>query len=129
MLARVINNEGTFLLALGRHDEAALAYEQAIQMHTDIGHLADAATSLLNSVELLLDRGDAEQARVRLRQAEELLGELPDSPSPLRQLYSALLQQAMAERCIRGGDPRGETTRIAACRSQSSAVHPPHEVS
>ena len=98
MLARVINNEGTFLFALGRHDEAALAYEQAIQMHTDIGHLADAALSLFNWVELLLDRGDAEQARVRLRQAEELLGELPDSMAQLRQLYSSLLQQAVVER-------------------------------
>lgn len=98
MLARVINNEGTFLFALGRHDEAAPAYEQAIQMHTDIGHLANAALSLFNWVELLLDRGDAEQARVRLRQAEEFLGELPDSMSQLRQRYSSLLQQAMVER-------------------------------
>jgi tetratricopeptide (TPR) repeat protein len=98
MLARVINNEGTFLLALGRHDEAALAYEQATQMHTDIGHLADAATSLLNWVELLLERGDAEQARVRLRQAGELLGALPDTLLPLRQFYAALLERAAVER-------------------------------
>ena len=53
--------------------------------------------SLLNSVELLLDRGDAEQARVRLRQAEELMGELPDPPSPLRQLYAGMLDRTTAE--------------------------------
>ena len=98
MLARVINNEGTFLLALGRRDEAARAYEQAAQMHLEIGNLGDAAISLLNWVEILLDRGDAEQAQVRLQQAGELLGALPDSPSPLRQYYAALLERATAER-------------------------------
>ena len=43
MLARVINNEGAFLSVLGRWDDAALAYEQATQMHREIGNLADVA--------------------------------------------------------------------------------------
>ena len=98
MLARVINNEGAFLLALGRWEEAARAYEQAAQMHLEIGHLGDAAISLLNWAEILLDRGDAEQAQARLQQAGELLDALPGSPAPLRQYYAALLEQATAKR-------------------------------
>ena len=80
MLARVINNEGAFLLALGRRDDATRAYEQAAHMHLESGNLGDAAVSLLNWAEILLDRGDAEQAQTRLGQAGELLGALPDSP-------------------------------------------------
>ena len=98
MLARVINNEGSFLLALGRWEEAARAYEQAAQMHLEIGHLGDAAGSLLNWAEILLDRGDAERAQARLQQAGELLDALPSSPATLRQLYAALLEQATAKR-------------------------------
>ena len=74
MLARVINNEGAFLLALGRRDDAALAYEQAAQMHLEIGNLGDAAISLLNWAEILLDRGDAEQARTRLSAGRSVAG-------------------------------------------------------
>ena len=96
MLARVINNEGAFLSALGRWDGAALAYEQATQMHREIGNLGEAATSLLNWVELLLDRGDTEQARDRLRQTADLLGALPDPPPQLRWRYATLLGQAKA---------------------------------
>ena len=97
MLARVINNEGTFLLALGRWEEAARAYEQAAHMHLEIGHLGDAAISLLNRAEIALDRGDAEQAQARLQQAGELLDALPGSPAPLRQYYAALLARATAK--------------------------------
>ena len=94
MLARVINNEGAFLSALGRWDDAALAYEQATQMHRESGNLADVATSLLNWVELLLDQGDAEQAQDRLQQTADLLAALPDPPSQLRRRYATLLGQA-----------------------------------
>jgi tetratricopeptide (TPR) repeat protein len=96
MLARVINNEGAFLLALGRWEEAARAYQQAAQMHLEIGHLGDAVISLLNWAEILLDRGDAEQAQSRLKQAGELLDALPGSPAPVRQYYAALLERATA---------------------------------
>jgi tetratricopeptide (TPR) repeat protein len=98
MLARVINNEGAFLLALGRQDDATRAYEQAAHMHLESGNLGDAAVSLLNWAEILLDRGDAEQAQTRLGQAGELLGALPDSPSPVRQYFAALLERATVER-------------------------------
>jgi tetratricopeptide (TPR) repeat protein len=98
MLARVINNEGSFLLALGRWEEAARAYEQAAQMHLENGHLGGAATSLLNWADVLLDRGDAERAEARLQQAGELLDALPGSPAAQRQYYAALLEQATAKR-------------------------------
>ena len=96
MLARVINNEGAFLSTLGRWDDAALAYEQATQMHRESGNLGDVATSLLNWVELLLDQGDAEQAQDRLQQTADLLAALPDPPSQLRRRYATLLGQAKA---------------------------------
>jgi tetratricopeptide (TPR) repeat protein len=96
MLARVINNEGAFLLALGRWEEAVRAYEQAAQMHLEIGHLGEAAISLLNWAEILLDRGDAKQAEDRLKPAGGLLAALPDPPLPVRQYYAALLEQATA---------------------------------
>ena len=67
-------------------------------MHLEIGHLGDAAGSLLNWSEILLDRGDAERAQARLQQAGELLDALPSSPATLRQLYAALLEQATAKR-------------------------------
>ncbi len=63
MLARVINNEGIFLAESDRWDEAAQAFEQASQIHRESGNLGEAATSLLNWAEILLDRGNAEQAR------------------------------------------------------------------
>ena len=88
MLARVINNEGAFLLALGRWEDAARSFEQAAQTHLETGNLGDAATSLLNWVELLLDRGEMDEARGQLQQTAELLGALPDPPArtapPLR---------------------------------------------
>lgn len=97
MLARVINNEGMCLLALGRWEEAARAYEEAAHMHLDLGHLGDAAISLLNRAEIALDRGDEEQAQAPLQQAGELLDALPGSPAPVRQYYAALLARAPAK--------------------------------
>ena len=85
MLARVINNEGTFLAASGKWDEAAQAFELAAQMHRESGNLGEAATSLLNWAEILLDRGNSTQARNALQQADELVSALPEPPTPLRQ--------------------------------------------
>ena len=101
MLARVINNEGAFLLALGRQDDATRAYEQAAHMHLESGNLGDAAISLLNWTEILLDRGDAEQAQTHLRRAGELLDTLPDPPSSMRQYHAALLERATVERQLK----------------------------
>ena len=95
MLARVINNEGVFLLALGRWEEAARAYEEAAHMHLEIGHLGDAAISLLNRAEIPAGpTATTEQAQARLQQAGELLDALPGSPTPVRQYYAALLERA-----------------------------------
>ncbi len=98
MLARVTNNQGLSLFDLGRWGEAALAFEQAAQMHLDIGDLDDAETSLLNWVEILLDRGESEQALTRLRQVQDLLDTQSSPSAKVRQRYAALLGQAMAQR-------------------------------
>jgi tetratricopeptide (TPR) repeat protein len=98
MLARVVNNQGLSLFDLGRWSEAVLAFEQAAQMHLDIGDLDDAATSLLNLVEILLARGEAEQALARLPQVQDLLDAQSNPSAKVRQRYVALLGQAMAQR-------------------------------
>ena len=97
MLARVINNQGTFLLAMGKRDEAAQAFEEAAHLHLDIGDLGDAATSLLNWVEILLHQGEMEQALTRLRQVKGLLDALSSPSATVRERYAALLGQATAE--------------------------------
>ena len=106
MLARVINNTGAFLLALGRRDDATRAYEQAAHMHLESGNLGDAAISLLNWAEILLDRGDVKQAQTHLRRAGELLDALPDPPAPVRQYHAALLERATVERALKQAKPR-----------------------
>jgi tetratricopeptide (TPR) repeat protein len=109
MLARVINNEGAFLESLGSWEDAALAYEQASRMHQELGNLPDAANSLLNWVELLLNRGETESALARLHQAEELLSALPDAPSQLRFRYAAVQLQTAA----RQPDERASSSKIS----------------
>ena len=111
MLARVINNEGAFLLALGRWEDAARSFELAAQTHLETGNLGDAATSLLNWVELLLDRGETEEAQGQLLQTAELLGALPDPPAQLRRRYAVLLEQAAT------GQAPVETNPDAASRA------------
>lgn len=98
MLARVINNEGTFLYALGRTDEAALAYEQAAHMHLVSDNLSEAVTSLLNWAELLLEHGAAEPALARLRQAGAIMETLSSPLPALCRRYAALLEWATATR-------------------------------
>lgn len=98
MLARVVNNQGTFLLALGRWDEAALAYEQAVHIHLDINNIGEAGTSLLNWVEALLPRGEVAQALLRLQDAKALLDTQPSPAAKERQRHAALLEQALNQR-------------------------------
>ena len=100
MLARVINNEGACLIALARWNEAAQAFELAAQMHRESGNLGEAATSLLNWAEILLDKDAAEQAQARLQQAAELIDALPGPSTQLRQQYANLQERTIAKRAL-----------------------------
>jgi len=80
-LARVLNNEGVFLAALGRPAEAALAYEEAAALHLANADPVMAASTLLNWAELLADDGRPAEAQVHLEKARQLLGALPAPPA------------------------------------------------
>ena len=92
-LARVVNNQGVFLATLGRTAEAAQAYEEAVELHLINADRALAASSLLNWAELLLDHGQAAEARTRLEQAQELLSALPSPPAWVVRTYETLTRR------------------------------------
>jgi len=98
MLARVTNNQGAFLIELGRQDEAALAFEQAAQLHRESGNLGEAATSLLNWCDILLARNAIDELLARLEQVKALLDAQSVPAEKTRQRYAALLEQALAAR-------------------------------
>jgi tetratricopeptide (TPR) repeat protein len=81
ILARVCNNHGMFLSALGRPAEAQEAFEEAARLHLENGDRLYAADSLNNCANALLDEGRLHEARGYLARARawlELLPSLPD---------------------------------------------------
>jgi Tfp pilus assembly protein PilF len=92
-LARVVNNQGVFLTALGRRVEAAHAYEEAAELHLIIADRALAASSLLNWAELMLDHGQVAEAQMRLERAQELLSALLSPPAWVVRTCEALTRR------------------------------------
>ncbi len=88
-MARVLNNEGVFLAALGRPDEALIAYQEASRLHLATDNHAEAASSLTNCAEVFLDRGRMVEAEDTLAQARTLLQALPDPPDWVVQWYES----------------------------------------
>ncbi len=93
-LANVLNNQGVFLAALNRPEQAQQAYEEAVRLHLANGDRIHAADSLDNCAELLLDHGLAAAARERLEQAQEVLQALPDAPAWLLEDHATLAERA-----------------------------------
>ncbi len=79
-LARVCNNHGMFLAALGRLDEAQEAFEEATRIHLTNGDQLYAASSLTNCAEILLDQDRLVEARSQLVRAGDLLDSLSERP-------------------------------------------------
>ncbi len=95
-MARVAHNQGVFLTALGRKEEAACAYAEAAELHLINGDRTYAADSLIGCAELHLDHAEADEARQHLRRAKELLQTLPAPPLWLTQEYEAQAARAAA---------------------------------
>lgn len=79
-LARVVNNEGVFLAALGRFDEALRAYASAIDLHLAAGNLLYAARTRINCAEVLIDLDRLTEAELCLRQVREVFEAGPHPP-------------------------------------------------
>ncbi len=90
-LARVLNNQGVFFATLGHANEAALAYEEAADLHLGNADPVMAASSLLNWAELLLDQSRPTDAQERLNQAGELLRSVPAPPAWVMRTYDTLI--------------------------------------
>ncbi len=80
VLARVCNNHGMFLAALGRLAEAQEAFEEAARLHLENGDRLYAADSLNNCANALLDAGRLDEAQDYLARARALLEALPSLP-------------------------------------------------
>lgn len=93
-LARVLNNQGIFLEQLGRMDEAADAYGQAVQMHRSNGNLAYAAMTLLSITEMWIKQERLDLARAAWTEADQLLAGLPHPP-PREMARLAQFRQAV----------------------------------
>lgn len=79
-LARICNNHGMFLAALGRLAEAQEAFDESVRLHTENGDRLYAAHALCNCAEVLIDQGAEAAGRWYLEQARSLLDSLPDPP-------------------------------------------------
>ncbi len=79
-LARICNNHGMFLAALGRNAEAQEAFDESVRLHMENGDRLYAAHALCNCAEILIDRGSSAAGRAYLAQARDLLDSLPERP-------------------------------------------------
>ena len=93
-LGNVLNNQGVFLAALNRPEQAQTAYEEAVRLHLANGDRIHAADSLNNCAELLLDHGMVAVARERLEQAHALLQALAGPPGWLLKDHATLAERA-----------------------------------
>jgi tetratricopeptide (TPR) repeat protein len=80
VLARVCNNHGMFLAALGRLAEAQEAFEEAARLHLENGDRLYSADSLNNCANALIDQGRLDEAQDYLARARALLEALPSLP-------------------------------------------------
>jgi tetratricopeptide (TPR) repeat protein len=80
ILARVCNNHGIFLTALGRLADASAAFAEAMRLHLENGDRLYAASALINYAEVLIDQRYWPEARERLAQARGLLDTLTEHP-------------------------------------------------
>lgn len=97
-LARVCNNLGIFLAALGRPAEAHAAFEESAALHLSNGDQLYAASSLTNCAEVLLDQDRLIEAQERLTHATDLLDSLSEVPQWVLRDYQA--QQARLEAAL-----------------------------
>lgn len=79
-LARICNNHGIFLAALGRLAEAQEAFDESVRLYLENGDQLYAASALINGAEILLDQQRGAEAGVHLAQAERLLSGLTKAP-------------------------------------------------
>ncbi len=80
-LPYVLNNEGVFLTALGRTDEAMQALVRASDLHRANANPGSLAGVLLNRTELLLDLGRGGEALELIREVDEILAALSTPPA------------------------------------------------
>ncbi len=102
ILARVCNNHGIFLTALGRLSEAEEAFEESARLHHENGDRLYAASALINAAEVLIDQQRAAEASPRLAQARDWLDTLAQAPRWLRNDYQT--QSARLE-ALAGAQP------------------------
>ncbi|MBE2233001.1 MAG: tetratricopeptide repeat protein [Anaerolinea sp.] len=79
-LARICNNHGIFLAALGRLAEAQEAFDESARLHLENGDQLYAASALINGAEVLLDQQRGAEASAHLAQANSLLSGLTRPP-------------------------------------------------
>jgi tetratricopeptide (TPR) repeat protein len=79
-LARICNNHGMFLAALGRMVEAQEAFDESTRLHLENGDRLYAAHALCNCAEILIDQGSLADGSSYLEQAQSLLASLPERP-------------------------------------------------
>jgi tetratricopeptide (TPR) repeat protein len=79
-LARVVNNTGVYLQALGRPAEAYVAYHRAARLYTQSRERPYACSALINCVDALLDEGKRVEASAVMGQVDGMLKELDPPP-------------------------------------------------
>ena len=79
-LARVVNNTGVFLQALGRPAEAVVSYHRAAALYMESRERPYACSSLLNCVDCLLNEGKTVEASAVMGKVDEMLKELDLPP-------------------------------------------------
>ena len=72
-LARVVNNTGVFLQALGRPAEAYVAYHRAAALYAQSRERPYACSALINCVDALLDQGKLVEASAVMGQVDGIL--------------------------------------------------------
>lgn len=97
-LARVCNNHGIFLAALGRLAEAQDAFDDSARLHLANGDQVYAASSLTNCAEVLIDQDRLIEAQEHLTRAAELLDSLSERPRWV--LHDYHTQQARLEAAL-----------------------------
>lgn len=103
-LARTCNNHGIFLTALGRLDEAQLAFDEAVRLHLETGERLYAADALNNCAEVLVTQAKLSDARTYLARALALLDTLPSPPAWIVRDHTALVHRLEAIELEHDGD-------------------------
>ncbi len=103
LMANVFNNLSYCYKMKGKLDSALECIKQSMALNRELGALGNLAVNHDNFIQILIDRGDLERARISLRDLEQLNSQLKDKQINLIYLLDKALVLKTSSRALNRG--------------------------